>query len=59
MITLITFDAGSGAYHQTTVNKSLEEARALLPRDVVLMFVIEDDIDVLTVDGDSVEELVL
>ncbi len=56
---MITYDAASGAYRQSTVNKTAEEARALLPRDVVLMFIIEDDVEVLTVDGDPVEELSL
>ena len=60
MLTLITFDASSGVHYQSTIDEEvIESVRVLLPRDMMLMFTIEDEVDVLDADGNPIKELVL
>lgn len=56
MITLIIYDGVSGVYYQVLMNdEQAGNVHALLPRDNVLMFTIEDDVEVLSVDGGPIE----
>ncbi len=60
MTTLIMFDVANGGYRQAHVNEEVvESVHALIPHGMSLQFIIEDEVDVQNVDGESIEELTL
>ncbi len=60
MTTLILFDVANGGYRQAFVNEEVvESVYALVPHDYSLLFIIQDEVEVLDNDGNPIEELTL
>lgn len=60
MTTLIMFNSATGTWCQAFVNEEVVKSiLALVPHDMVLKFIIQDEVDVLDINEEPIEELAL